>query len=104
MRISTVRDFRDHATTLLREEEPLLVTRRGRLAGVYLPWTKSTLPTDLKRELFLALTADLAKKAGKAGLDEDEIQRDFATWRKKRRAASVLSWKSVYKAFGPYQG
>ena len=87
MRISTVRDFRDHATTLLRDEEPLLVTRRGRLAGVYLPWTKSTLPTDLKRELFLALTAGLEKQAAKAKLNEDEVQRDFAAWRKKRRAA-----------------
>lgn len=47
MRISTIRDFRDRATRLMREEEPLLVTRRGRLSGVFLPWTADTLPADL---------------------------------------------------------
>jgi hypothetical protein len=87
MKISTVRDFRDHATTLMRDEEPLLVTRRGRLAGVFFPWTESTLPVDLKRELFLALTADIAKQVAKAKIDEDEVQANFAEWRKKRRAA-----------------
>ena len=87
MKISTVRDFRDHATTLMRTEEPLLVTRRGRLAGVFFPWTDSILPVDLKRESFLALTADLAKQAAKSGIDEEEVQTDFAAWRKRRRAA-----------------
>jgi PHD/YefM family antitoxin component YafN of YafNO toxin-antitoxin module len=87
MRISSVRDFRDHATTLMRDDEPLLVTRRGRLAGVFLPWTEATLPVILKRELFLALTADIAKQAAKARVNEDEVGQDFAAWRKKRRAA-----------------
>src|SRR5207244_3214398 len=31
MRISTVREFRDKATGLLRSKDPILVTRRGRL-------------------------------------------------------------------------
>ena len=87
MKVSTIRDFRDHATTLMRDDEPLLVTRRGCLAGVFFPWNEATLPTDLRRELFLALTADIAKQARKAKVDENEVQKDFAAWRKKRRAA-----------------
>ena len=34
MRISTVREFRDNATVLLRSKDPILVTRRGKLAGI----------------------------------------------------------------------
>ena len=89
MKISTAREFRDHKTDLTQLGEPLLVTNRGRLAGVYFSWTDaSTLPADLKKALFLALTGDLAKQSEKAGIDEAEVQADFAAWRKKRRAAS----------------
>jgi len=37
MRISTVREFRDQAKSLLRSKDPILVTRRGRVAGVFFP-------------------------------------------------------------------
>ena len=37
MKISTVREFRDKATGLLRSRTPILVTRRGRLAGIFFP-------------------------------------------------------------------
>ena len=43
MKISTVREFRDKATTLLRSKDPILVTRRGRLAGVFFPWPEASL-------------------------------------------------------------
>lgn len=51
MKVSTVREFRDHATGLLRPKSPILVTRRGRLAAVFFPWPESTLPLDFKKEL-----------------------------------------------------
>jgi hypothetical protein len=38
MGISTVREFRDNATGLLRSKSPILDTRRGRLAGVFFAW------------------------------------------------------------------
>ena len=43
MKISTVRDFRDNATGLLRSKDPTLVTRRGRLAGIFFPWPEGTM-------------------------------------------------------------
>ena len=52
MRISTVREFRDNATVLLRSKDPILVTRRGKLAGIFFPRPETTLPIELKRELF----------------------------------------------------
>ncbi len=52
MRISTVREFRDKATGLLRSRTPILVTRRGHLAGIFFPRPEITFPIELKRELY----------------------------------------------------
>ena len=87
MRISSVREFRDRATSLLRSEDPILVTRRGRVAGVFLPWRDATLPVDLKRELFSMLTSEIGRQLKKKGVTESEVLRDFAQWRKGRRAS-----------------
>jgi len=86
MRISTVREFRDHATGLLRSTDPVLVTRRGRLAGIFLPWKENSLPIDLRRELFSMLTSAVARQIKLKGLTEEDILQDFARWRKGRRA------------------
>jgi hypothetical protein len=77
MRTSTLREFRDHGARLIRDAQPLLVTRRGRLAGVFLPWTSQTLPPDLKRELFLALSADIGRQLKKAKISEATMLPDF---------------------------
>jgi len=85
MRISTVREFRDHATGFLRSKDPILVTRRGRLAGVFFPWPEASLPLELKRELFSVLTAEVRRQIKKRGLAEEEVVADFESWRKGRR-------------------
>jgi len=85
MRISTVREFRDKATGFLRSRDPILVTRRGRLAGVFFPWPEASLPMELKRELFSVLTAEVRRQIKKRGLTEEEVVADFESWRKDRR-------------------
>lgn len=85
MRISTVREFRDHATGFLRSRDPILVTRRGRLAGVFFPWPEASLPMELKRELFSVLAAEVRRQIKKRGLTEEEVVADFESWRKGRR-------------------
>jgi len=85
MRISTVREFRDNATGFLRSRDPILVTRRGRLAGVFFPWPEASLPMELKRELFSVLTAEVRRQIKKRGLTEEEVVADFESWRKGRR-------------------
>ncbi len=87
MRVSSVREFRDHATRLMQDSDPLLVTQRGRLAGVFIPWTAATLPVEWKRELFLALSADIGRKLKKSRVSEAAVLKDFDDWKKKRRAA-----------------
>lgn len=84
MRISTVREFRDNATGLLRAKAPILVTRRGRLAGVFFPWPELTLPIEFKKELFSALSKEVSRRIRRRGVSEDEVLADFDSWRKNR--------------------
>ena len=85
MRISTVREFRDKATGLLRSKDPILVTRRGRLAGVFFPRPDATLPLELKSELFSILSAEVARQLRRRRITEKEVLEDFSAWRKSRR-------------------
>jgi hypothetical protein len=85
MRISSVREFRDRATGLLRSKDPILVTRRGRLAGVFFPHPEASLPLELKRELFAMLSAEVARQLKRRGLSEEEVLADFQAWRRQRR-------------------
>ena len=86
MRITTVREFRDNATGLLRSKAPIRVTRRGRLAGVFFPWPEESLPVEFKKELFSVLSAELGRELKKRKISEEEVQADFESWRKARRA------------------
>jgi hypothetical protein len=87
MRISTVREFRDNASGFLRSKDPIRVTRRGRLTGVFFPGPAGTLPIELKREVFSVLSDQLRHQVKQRGLSEKEIAKDFESWRKVRRAA-----------------
>jgi len=87
MKISTVREFRDNASGMLRAKDPILVTRRGRLAGIFFPRPEATLPVELKREMFGILSAEVARQVRKRGLSEEEILSDFSSWRKEKRQA-----------------
>lgn len=86
MKISTVREFRDNASGMLRAKDPILVTRRGRLAGIFFPRPETTLPVELKREMFGILSAEVARQIRRRGASEEEILADFASWRKEKRA------------------
>jgi hypothetical protein len=85
MKISTVQELKDDAAGLLRSKDPVLVTRRGRLAGIFFPHPEITLPLELKKELFAILSEDVSRQIRERGLSEEEILADFASWRKKRR-------------------
>ena len=37
MRVTPVKEFKAHATRYLREREPILITRRGKLVGFFIP-------------------------------------------------------------------
>ena len=87
MKVSTVREFRDKATGMLRSKEPILITRRGRMAGVFFPSPEGTLPVDLKRQLFDQLSAEIGRRLKAAGTSESEILEGFKSWKKTRGEA-----------------
>jgi len=91
MRISTVREFRDNASGMLRAKDPILVTRRGKLAGIFFPRPETTLPVELKREMFGILSSEIGRQLRKRGVSESEVLEDFAAWRQAKHAASRKS-------------
>lgn len=85
MKIATVREFRDKATQMFRSEEPILVLRRGEIAGLYFPYPHKTLPVELKRRLFEEITRSLAERLAQAGVEEEAILEDFEAFQARRR-------------------
>lgn len=85
MKISTVREFRDNATGYLRSKDPILLTRGGRLAGVFFPRPEASLLIEFEHELFAALSSEIARQLRQRGLKEEEIVSEFQSWRKKKR-------------------
>ena len=85
MKFTSVREFRDKATTMLRSREPVLILRRGRVAGVFLPQLGDDLPVDLRRQVFLSLTSAIARQLKKKDATEAAILADFKKSRRARR-------------------
>jgi hypothetical protein len=56
MKTATVREFRDQATKLLKEPEPIMVTRRGKIVGFFLPASGESIPLEIKKDLFHTIT------------------------------------------------
>lgn len=85
MKTATVRQFRDRATSLFKQEEPVIVTRHGKIVGFYLPALGEALPLEIKRDLFSTLTDEIRATMKRRGLTEDAILADFEKARKTRR-------------------
>ncbi len=85
MKTATVRQFRDRATSLFKQEEPVIVTRHGKIVGFYLPALGEALPLEIKRDLFSTLTDEIRATMKSRGLTEDAILADFEKARKTRR-------------------
>ncbi len=86
MRVAGIREIRSNLATLLGGQEPVLVTRHGKLSGVYLPLDDPDhLPTDLRRELVGILGRHLDAMLEVCEVSEQEIQEDFDAHRRHRR-------------------
>jgi len=88
MRITTVREFRDKATQMFRSKDPILVLRRGEVAGIFFPYPAETLPLEFRRELFIAITDSIGKRLEQAEISKEEILEDFEQFRKGYRKGS----------------
>lgn len=86
MRMAGVREFRSRLTHYVAGDEPVLLTRHGRVSGLYLPLEDANrVPEDLRRELAAVLGAHLSRELEARGVTETEIRRDFREYRRRRR-------------------
>jgi antitoxin (DNA-binding transcriptional repressor) of toxin-antitoxin stability system len=71
---------------MLQGKEAVLITRRGKPAAVVYPLNDpQKLPMEVRRKLYLHLSAEIARDLDARGITEEEIQRDFEEHRKRRR-------------------
>ena len=86
MKLTTVKAFKDHAIKFLRSQDPVLITRREKPAGIYISLQgEEDLPVEFPKELMLALVAKVKKSLQEHGLTEQDILSDFEPTRQARR-------------------
>lgn len=85
MKIMSVKEFRDKATKALKSKEPLIIMRRGEIAGIFFPVPLETIPFEFRKDLFLTLTESIKKRLEEKGIKEEEVLGDFEEFRKTRR-------------------
>lgn len=86
MKTTTIRDFRSRIAELIDSDEPVLVTRHGKNAAVLYPLhDPKKIPIEIRRKLFRDITDEIGKQLDAKGVTEEEIERDFGAFKKRRR-------------------
>jgi prevent-host-death family protein len=86
VKTTTIREFRSNVAKLIDSDESVLVTRNGKPAAVLYPLRDpSKIPMEVRRKLFLALATDIGKQLDAKGISDEDIERDFAEFKKHRR-------------------
>lgn len=86
MKIAGIRELRAKAAALLGGSEPVLITKHGKVSGVYIPLdSPDTIPDDLRREMATVIGKHLHQVLNKKGVTEEEILEDFDAYRRRRR-------------------
>jgi hypothetical protein len=86
MKVATVREFRDKATRYFKEEEPVLVTRHGKVTGLYLPIDHpESFPLELRKDLLVRLGESISRSLTRKGISEERLLADFKSFKKTRR-------------------
>jgi len=86
MKTTSIRDFRSRMAELMDGDEPVLVTRHGKQAAILYPLRDpKKIPIEIRRKLFLEITNEIGKQLDARGVTDEEIERDFAVFKKRRR-------------------
>jgi antitoxin (DNA-binding transcriptional repressor) of toxin-antitoxin stability system len=86
MKVTGIRELRAKTRVLFGSGEPVLITKHGKVSGVYVPLDEpDRLPDDLRRELAGVLGKHLARALERKGVTEREIKEDFHAYRRRRR-------------------
>ncbi len=86
MKIAGIRELRADMKGVLSAGEPILVTRHGRVSGVYVPLDEpDRIPDDLRKDIVRVLGEHLSRQLDAAGVGEEDILKDFHAHRRRRR-------------------
>jgi len=85
MKMLSVKEFRDSATKALKSKEPLIIMRRGEVAGIFFPTPFDAVPFEFKKDIFVSLTDSIRQKLKTQGVKEEEVLEDFEKHRKVSR-------------------
>jgi len=85
MKMASVREFRDQATKFFKDSEPIMVTRRGKIVGFFLPASGESIPLEIKKDLFYTITQEIRMVMKTHGVREETLLADFEKARKTRR-------------------
>ena len=86
MKIAGIRELRADIKGVLSAGEPILVTRHGQVAGVYVPLDEpDRIPDDVRKDIVRVLGAYLRQKLRAAGVREGDVLKDFDAYRRRRR-------------------
>jgi prevent-host-death family protein len=86
MKTTTIREFRGNIAKLIDSDESVLITKHGKPAAVMYPLRDpAKIPLEVRRKLYVAMAGEIAKQLDAKNVSEEEIERDFAEFRKRRR-------------------
>ncbi|MGA7615388.1 MAG: type II toxin-antitoxin system Phd/YefM family antitoxin [Thermoanaerobaculia bacterium] len=86
MKTTSIREFRSHMAELIEGDEPVLVTRHGKQAAILFPLNDPRkIPIEIRRKLFLDMAKEIGEQLNARGVSDEEIDRDFAAFKKRRR-------------------
>jgi hypothetical protein len=86
MKVAGIRELRAKTAVFFGSSEPVLVTKHGKVSGVYVPLDDpDRLPNDLRKELTVVLGRYLAKVLRRKRITEVDIKKDFDAYRRRRR-------------------
>ena len=86
MKTTTIREFRGNIAKLIDSDESVLITKHGKPAAVMYPLRDpAKIPLEVRRKLYVTMAGEIAKQLDAKNVSEDEIERDFAEFRKRRR-------------------
>ena len=86
MKVTGIRELRARTAVLFSSGESLLVTRHGKVSGVYVPLDDADrLPGDLRRKLSAVVGKYLAKALAHKGVTQGKLKENFDDYRRRRR-------------------
>ena len=86
MKVAALQKSAAETPSLFEGGEPVLVTRQGKISGLYVPLEDpDQVPSDLRRDLLTAVGRYVAEVQDDKGVAEEEILEDFRAFRRRRR-------------------